>query len=59
MFEVSEGNISLQFQRLLQFIPVIELEGKAAKGGAGFRDDQYLLEYVLRVGVVIMTSELR
>jgi hypothetical protein len=39
MFKVSEGNISLQLQRFLQFVPVIgsrELEGKAAKGGVGF-----------------------
>jgi hypothetical protein len=43
MFKVSEGNISLQLQRFLQFIPVIdsrELEGKAAKGAVGFRGDQ-------------------
>jgi hypothetical protein len=43
MFKVSERNISLQFQRFLQFVPVIgsrELEGKAAKEGVGFGDDQ-------------------
>jgi hypothetical protein len=43
MFKVSEGKINLQLQRLLQFVPVIgnrELEGKAAKGGVGFGDDQ-------------------
>ena len=43
MFKVSEGNVSLQLQRILQFIPVIGsrgLEGKAAKGGLGFGDDQ-------------------
>ena len=34
MFKVSEGNISLQLQQFLQFVPGIgsrELEGKAAK----------------------------
>ena len=43
MFKVSERNISLQLQRFLQFVPVIgsrELEGKAAKAGVGFGDDQ-------------------
>ena len=63
MLKVSEGDISLQLQRLLKFVPVIvsrELEGKAVKGGVGFGDDQiYLLERVLRVDVVIVTSELR
>ena len=42
MLKVSEGDISLQLQRFLQFVPVIgsrELEGKAAKGGIGFGDD--------------------
>jgi hypothetical protein len=35
MLKVSEGEIRLQLQRFLKFIPVIgsrELEGKAAKG---------------------------
>jgi hypothetical protein len=43
MFKVGEGNKSLQLQRFLQFVPVIgsrELEGKAAKLGVGFGDDQ-------------------
>ena len=43
MFKVGEGNKSLQLQRFLQFVPVTgsrELEGKAAKGGVGFGDDQ-------------------
>jgi hypothetical protein len=43
MFKVSEGNISLQLQQFLQFVPVIgsrELEGKVVKGGVGFGDDQ-------------------
>ena len=42
ILKVSEGDISLQLQRLLQFVPVIgsrELEGMAAKGGVGFGDD--------------------
>jgi hypothetical protein len=64
MFKVSEGNISLQLQRFLQFVPVIgsrELEGKAAKEvlALGMTPEIYLLERVLRVDVVIMTSELR
>jgi hypothetical protein len=43
MLKVSEGEISIQLQRFLLFVPVIgsrELEGKAAKGGVGFGDDQ-------------------
>ena len=43
MLKDSEGDISLQLQRFLQFVPVIgngELEGKAAKGGVVFGDDQ-------------------
>ena len=43
MFKDSEGNISLQLQRFLQLVPGIcsrELEGKVAKGGVGFGDDQ-------------------
>jgi hypothetical protein len=43
MFKVIEGNVSLQLQLFLQFVSVTgsrELEGKAAKGIAGFGDDQ-------------------
>jgi hypothetical protein len=43
VLKVSEGDMSLQFQRFLQLVPVIasrELEGKAAKEGIGFGDDQ-------------------
>ena len=43
MFEVGEGDKSLQLQRFKQFVPVIAcrvLEAKAAKGGVGFGDDQ-------------------
>ena len=60
MLKVSDGDISLQLQRFLQFVPVIvsrELEGKAAKAGAGFGDD--MLECVPRVGVAMGTSKLR
>jgi hypothetical protein len=42
MLKVREGDIRLQLQRFLQFVPVIgssELEGKAAKGSVGFGDD--------------------
>ena len=43
MLKVSEGDVSLQLQRFLQFVPVIgsrELEGTAAKVDVGFGDDQ-------------------
>jgi hypothetical protein len=43
MLKVREGDIRLQLQRFLQFVPVIgsrKLEAKAAKGGIGFGDDQ-------------------
>jgi hypothetical protein len=43
MLKIREGDIRLQLQGFLQFVPVIgsrELEGKAAKGGVDFRDDQ-------------------
>ena len=61
MLKVSEGDISLQIQQFLQFVPVIgsrELEGKAAKS-LGRTSEIYLLERVLRVRVVMVTSELR
>ena len=44
VLKVSEGDMSLQLQEFLQFVPVIcsrELEGKAAKGGIGFGGDQW------------------
>ena len=44
MLKVSEGDISLQLQWFMQFVPVIgnrELEGKAAKGRVSFGDDQW------------------
>ena len=41
MLKDREGDIRLQLQRFLKFIPgSSELEGKAAKGGVGFGDDQ-------------------
>jgi hypothetical protein len=43
MFEVGEGDKSLQLQRFLQFVPVTGsrvLERKVAELGVGFRDDQ-------------------
>ena len=43
MFKVREGDIRLQLQRFLPFVPVIssrELEGKAAKVSVGFGDNQ-------------------
>jgi hypothetical protein len=48
----------------LQFVPVIgsrELEGRVAKPvlALGMTSEIYLLERVLRLGVVIVTSELR
>jgi hypothetical protein len=42
MVKVREGDIRLQLQIFLQFVPVIgsrELEEKAAKESAGFGDD--------------------
>jgi hypothetical protein len=42
MLKVREGDIRLQLQTFLQFVPVIgsrELEGKAAKGSVGFWDN--------------------
>ena len=44
MLKVREGDIRLQLQRFLQFVPVIgsrELEGKAAKVSVDFGDDQW------------------
>ena len=43
MLKVREGDIRLQLQRFLQFVPGIgsrELEGKAAKGSVGVGEDQ-------------------
>ena len=43
MLKIREGDIRLQLQRFLQFVPVIssrELEGKAATVSVGFGDDQ-------------------
>jgi hypothetical protein len=64
MLKVREGDIRLQLQRYLQFVPVNgsrELGGKAAKVSVGFGDDQcnYLLERLLWVSVAMVTSELR
>ena len=64
MFEVGEGDKSLQLQRFLQFIPVSgsrELEGKKPKEvlALGMTSAIYLLERVLQVGAAMVTSELR
>ena len=43
MLKIREGDIRVQFQRFLQFVPVIgsrELEGKVAKVSVGFGDDK-------------------
>ena len=61
MLKFSEGDIRLQLQ---QFVPVIgsrELEGKVAKEelALGMTSEIYLLERVLRVGVIMVTGELR
>ena len=43
MLKASEGDTSPKLQRFLQFVPVIgsrELEGKAAKRGVDFGEDQ-------------------
>ena len=65
MFKVSEGNISLQLQRILQFVPshlgAENWKERLPKEvlALGMTSEIYLLERVLRVGVVIVTSELR
>ena len=58
------SEICLQLQRFLQFVSVIgsrELEGKVAIEvlALGMTSEIYLLERLLRVGVVMVTSELR
>jgi hypothetical protein len=64
VLKASEGDMSLQLQRFLPFVPVIgsrELEGKTTKLGfaLGVTSEIYLLELVLRVGAAMVTSELR
>ena len=59
MFEVGEGDKSLQ--RFLQFVPVTGsrvLERKAVLA-LWMISEIHLLERVLRMGVAIVTSELR
>ena len=61
MLTFSEGDISLQLQGFLQFVPVIgsrELKGKPELA-LGVTSEIYLLERVLRVGAAMVTSELR
>ena len=61
MLKVSEGDMSFQLQSFLQFVLVIgsrELEGKWVLA-LGMTSEIYLLERMLRMGVVIVTSELR
>ena len=64
MFKVSEGNISLQLHRFLQFVHSLTAENWKERRpnevlALGMTSEIYLLERVLRVGVVIVTSELR
>ena len=64
MLKVSEGEMSLQLQWDLQFIPVIgssELEWKAIKGGIGFGGDQWNIPAGVHAtgGCCYGTSELR
>jgi hypothetical protein len=40
MLKVREGDIRLQLQRFLQFVPVIGSRELVAKGSVGFGDDQ-------------------
>ena len=66
MFKVGEGDQSLQLQRFLQFV---RRQSQAAENwkerrpnevlAFGMISEIYLLERVLRVGVAIVTSELR
>ena len=49
MLKVREGDIRLQLQRFLQFVPGSrELEGKAAKRSVDFGDDQCNISAVAR-----------
>jgi hypothetical protein len=62
VLKVREGDVSLQLQGFLQFVPVIgsrELKGKAAKEelALGMTSEIYLLERMLRVGAAMVTSE--
>ena len=64
MFEVGEGDKSLQLQRFLQFVPVTAAENWNESRpnevlALEMISEIHLLERVLRMGVAIVTSELR
>jgi hypothetical protein len=66
MFKVSEGNISLQLQQKKMFNSFQSLAAENWKErrpkevlALGMTSEIYLLERVVQVGVVIVTSELR
>ena len=62
MLKVREGDMSLQLQRFLQFVPVIgsrKLEEKAAKGEIGIGGDKLNITAGARATVAMVTSELR
>ena len=60
MFKVGEGNISLQLQRFQSLAAENWKERRPNEVLAlGMISEIFLLERVLRVGVVIVTSELR
>ena len=57
MLKASEGDVSLQLQRFLQFIPV--MGSRELELALGVTSEIYLLEHVLWVGAAMVTSELR
>ena len=64
MLKASEGDVSLQLQRFLQFVNSWSTENWKERRpkeelALGVTSEIYLMERVLRVGVVMVTSELR
>ena len=64
MFKVSEGNVSLRFSDFFNYFQSLAAENWKEKQpkwvlAFGMISVIYLLEHVLRVGVVIVTRELR
>ena len=61
MLKVSEGDIRLQLQCILQFVPAENWKERRPKEvlALGRTSEIFLLERVLQVGVAMVTSELR
>ena len=59
--KASEGDVSLQLQRFLQFVPAENWKQRRPKEelALGVTSEIYLLERVLRVGAAMVASELR